>query len=80
VFGRQVIPIAKQQVTSAEEALRLTKENLKAGTGLTIDVLQAVDTAEQAQLRYATAMIGYNQSQINLLAALGLSAEDGQLR
>jgi outer membrane protein TolC len=50
----------------------LTKENLKAGTGLTIDVLQAVDTAEQAQLRYATAIIGYNQSQINLLAALGL--------
>jgi outer membrane protein TolC len=68
----KLIPIAKQQVTSAEEALRLTKENLKAGTGLTIDVLQAVDTAEQAQLRYATAMIGYNQSQINLLAALGL--------
>ena len=29
----KLIPIAKQQVTSAEEALRLTKENLKAGTG-----------------------------------------------
>ena len=53
----------------------MTKENLKAGTGLTIDVLQAGDTAEQAQLRYATAIIGYNQSQINLLAALGLIDE-----
>lgn len=68
----KLVPIARQQITSAEEALRLTKENLKAGTGLTIDVLQAVDTAGQAQLRYATAIIGYNQSQINLLAALGL--------
>jgi outer membrane protein TolC len=68
----KLIPIATQQVTSAKEALRLTKENLKAGTGLTIDVLQAVDTADQAQLRYATAMVRYNQSQINLLAALGL--------
>jgi outer membrane protein TolC len=44
----KLIPIAKQQVASAEEAQRLTKENLMAGTGLTIDVLQAVDTAEQA--------------------------------
>ena len=50
----------------------MTQKDLQAGTGLTIDVLQAQDTAEQAQLRYATAIIGYNQSQINLLAALGL--------
>jgi outer membrane protein TolC len=68
----QLIPIASQQVTSAEEALRLTQENLKAGTGLTVDVLQAEDTADQARARYATAIVSYNQSQVNLLAALGL--------
>jgi outer membrane protein TolC len=68
----KLIPIATQQVASAGEALRLTQANLKAGTGLTIDVLQAEDAADQARLRYATAMVGYNQSQINLLAALGL--------
>jgi outer membrane protein TolC len=77
----KVIPIATQQVTSAEEALRLTQENLKAGTGLTIDVLQAERVADVARLRYATAMVRYNQSQINLLAAMGLidqiDVEDG---
>jgi outer membrane protein TolC len=71
----KLIPIATQQVTSAEEALRLTQEDLKAGTGLTIDVLQAENAADRARLRYATAMVRYNQSQINLLAALGLIDE-----
>jgi outer membrane protein TolC len=32
----------------------LTQKNLQAGTGLTIDVLQAQDAADQARLRYAT--------------------------
>ncbi len=68
----QLIPIAAQQVTAAEEALRLTQENLKAGTGLTVDVLQAEGTADRARARYATAIVRYNQSQIDLLAALGL--------
>lgn len=68
----KLIPKAKQEVAAAEEALRLTRENLKAGTGLFIDVLQAQDTADQARLRYATAVVRYNQSEINLLAALGL--------
>ncbi len=42
----QLIPIAGQQVRSAEEALRLTQENLKAGTGLIVDVLQAEAAAD----------------------------------
>lgn len=66
------IPLAKEQVSSAEEALRLTRKNLETGTGLTIDVLQAQDAADQARLRYATAIVRYNQAQISLLAALGL--------
>jgi outer membrane protein TolC len=68
----QLIPDAKKQVTSAEEALRLTQKNLKTGTGLTVDVLQAEATADQARARYATAIVRYNKSQMNLLAALGL--------
>jgi outer membrane protein TolC len=71
----KLIPIASRQVTSAEEALRLTQADLKAGTGLTIDVLQAERAADRARLRYATALVRYNQSQINLLAALGLIDE-----
>lgn len=67
----KLIPIAKQQVEAAEEALRLAQENFGAGTALTVDVLQAEDALNEARLRYATAMTSYNQSQVNLLAALG---------
>ena len=41
----------------------------------TLDVLQAQDAATQARLRYAAAVVRYNQSQVNLLAALGLLDE-----
>jgi outer membrane protein TolC len=68
----QIIPIAKQQVDAADEALRLARQNLQAGTALTIDVLQAEDAVNEARLRYASAVTSYNQSQTNLLAALGL--------
>jgi outer membrane protein TolC len=70
--AKKAIPIAQEEVTSAEEALRLTQKNLEPGTGLTIDVLVAQDAADQARLRYATAVIRYNQAETNLLAVLGL--------
>jgi outer membrane protein TolC len=72
ITAAKLIPIAVQQVNFAEEALRLTQENLKSGTGLTVDVLQAQAAADQARYRYATAIVRYNQSEVNLLAALGL--------
>jgi multidrug efflux system outer membrane protein len=68
----QLIPIAKQQVEAAAEALRLAQENFGAGTALSVDVLQAEDTLNEARLRYASSVTSYNQSQVNLLAALGL--------
>jgi outer membrane protein TolC len=68
----KIIPIAQQQVTAAQEALRLAQSNLGVGTALTVDVLQAEDALNDAQLRYANAATAYNQSQVNLLAALGL--------
>jgi outer membrane protein TolC len=70
--ARKVIPVAQQGVASAEEALRLTQKNLETGTGLTLDVLVAQDAAFQARLNYATAIVRYNQAEVNLLAALGL--------
>jgi outer membrane protein TolC len=72
ITAKKIIPIAQEEVTSAEEALRLTRKNLETGTGLTIDVLASQDAADQARLRYATAVIRYNQAEINLLGALGL--------
>ncbi len=68
----KIIPIAKQQVVAAEEALRLAQRDLGVGTALTVDVLQAEDALNDAQLRYANAATAYYQSQVNLLAALGL--------
>jgi outer membrane protein TolC len=51
ITAAKLIPLAGQEVASAEEALRLTQQNLRTGTGLMIDVLQAEDTAEKARLR-----------------------------
>jgi outer membrane protein TolC len=71
----RLIPTARQQLDSAQEALRLTQANLQAGTALVIDVLLAENAVDDARLRYVTAVIHYNQSQVNLLAALGLIEE-----
>jgi len=68
----QLIGFARQQVASAEEALRLSQANLQAGTMTTLDALQAQDAATQARLRFTEAVVRYNQSQVRLLAALGL--------
>lgn len=71
-----LIPIAEEQVRSAEEALRLAQANLEQGTILLLDVLQAEDLVDSARLRHAEAVLRYNQSQVNLLAALGLLEAD----
>jgi outer membrane protein TolC len=75
LIARKKIPLARQEVAFAEEALRRTQTNLEAGTGLTVDVLVAQDAADQARLRYVSAVIRYNQAEVNLLAALGLIDE-----
>jgi outer membrane protein TolC len=67
--------LAQQQVAAAAEALRLSEANLRAGAMTTLDVLQAQDAVTQARLRHAEAVVRYNQSQVNLLAAIGLLDE-----
>ncbi len=74
----ELIGLANQQVAAAAEALRLTQANLEAGTMTTLDVLQAQDAASQARLRYAEAVVRYNQSEVDLLASLGLIDEKGR--
>jgi outer membrane protein TolC len=71
-----LIPVAREQFDSAREAFRLAEANLKTGTLLLLDVLQAQDALDVARLRYASAVTHYNQSQVNLLAALGLLERD----
>ncbi len=75
LIAKKKVPLARQEAAYADEALRLTQKNLQAGTGLTIDVLVAQDAADQARLRYVTAIIRYDQDEINLLYALGLIDE-----
>ncbi len=67
-----IVPVAREQVDSAEEDLRLAQANLKQGTMLLVDVLRAEDLLDSARLRYADAVLRYNQCQVSLLAALGL--------
>lgn len=74
--NKSLIAMAKHQTVSAEEALRLTQANMQAGTMTTLDVLQAQDAVAQARLRYAVAVVSYNQAEVNLLAALGLLDAD----
>jgi outer membrane protein TolC len=71
-----LIGLANQQVTSAEEALRLTEASLRAGAATTLDVLTAQDAVAQARARYAGAVVRYNQGQVSLLAAVGLLDAD----
>jgi outer membrane protein TolC len=76
ISNAALIPIAAEQVRSADEALRLAQANLDQGTMLLLDVLQAEDVVNSARLRRAEAVVRYNQSQVNLLAALGLLEAD----
>jgi outer membrane protein TolC len=72
ITNAKLVPIARQQLEAAQSALELAQANLKAGTMLTVDVLQAEDSAGQARLRFVDAVIHYNQAQIELMASLGL--------
>jgi outer membrane protein TolC len=68
----QLIPLAKQEVEAATEALRLARENLKAGNALVDDVLLAEDALNTARQHYTGAVVSYDEAQVNLLAALGI--------
>ena len=70
--SRQIVDLAGQQVIAAEEAYRLIEANLRVGTVTTLDSLQAQDAVTRARLGYAEAVVRYNQSQVELLAALGV--------
>lgn len=73
---QQVLPLAQEQVKSAEEALRLSESGFKNGAATSLDVLHAQGLLARGRLRYAESVCRYNAAQINLLAAIGaLGAE-----
>lgn len=74
--NRQLISESYKQLVAGEQAHRLVQANFQTGTMTLLDVLQSEDAQAQAHLSYAEAIIHYNTSQVNLLAALGLISED----
>lgn len=68
----ELIDAARRRVDYARSALKLIETNLRVGMMTTLDVLQAEDALASARLGYAQAIVGYNQSQVDLLSSLGL--------
>ena len=71
----QLIPIAADQVRSAQYALNIIKVNYKAGTVTSLEVLVAESQLAQAQRDYAAAIAHFNQSQIAIVGAVGLVSD-----
>ncbi len=70
--NKELAGLSAQEIDSAEAALRMTQSGLNVGSATTLDVLQAESSLAQARLRHARAAVGYNQSQVDLVAAVGL--------
>ena len=68
----ELIPLADDHVKAAQEALRRVQEDYRTGTAILLDVLDAQTSLAQARFRYAQAVVRSNQSQVRILAALGL--------
>jgi outer membrane protein TolC len=71
----KLIAMAQRELDAALEAHRLTQLNLKSGTMTTLEVLEAESALSAARHRHVEAVVGYNQAQAHLLAALGLMDE-----
>ncbi len=71
----QLIPIAADQVRSAQYALNIIKVNYKAGTVTSLEVLVAESQLAKAQRDYAAAIAHFNQSQIAIVGAVGLVSD-----
>lgn len=74
LITKRKIPLARQEVAFADEALRRTQTNLEAGTGLILVVLVARRPPTKPACA-TTAVIRYDQAEVDLLAALGLVEE-----
>ena len=69
--ARAGIPLAGEELTAAEETLRLNEARFKAGTAIAIEVLDAQITLARAHFNLARTIANYNAAQVRLLAATG---------
>jgi len=70
------IEAAQQEVDSAQESYDLATGRFKAGYGINLDVLDAGTALETARNNLVQAILNYNQSQVQLLQALGQASPE----
>jgi outer membrane protein TolC len=71
----QLIPKAAERLDAARAALRQVQSRLRVGQAILLDTLDSQRQLAQANVQYAQAIARYNQSQVNLLAALGVLSD-----
>jgi outer membrane protein TolC len=54
------IALAKQNLGTANETLRLTREHKQYGVGIMLEDIQAQQALNQARADYSTTMAGFN--------------------
>jgi len=65
------IAVAESGVRRAGDSYRRNMERIRAGAGLPIEVLQAIEALDQARREYLRAVVDHNEAQFRLYRALG---------
>jgi outer membrane protein TolC len=63
--------IARQNMTSAAETLRLTRERKELGVGTVLEDIQAQQEVVRARSNYINSVTELNQEQYGLMRAIG---------
>jgi outer membrane protein TolC len=69
--SEQIVATSREAAASAAEALRITEIAYRAGATTNIEVVQAQQTARNAEIAQALAEDGLRQARLDLLVALG---------
>jgi outer membrane protein TolC len=70
------IELAKRNLATADQTLRLTRERKQFGVGIVLEDIQAQQALTQARSGYVTAVAEYNKAQYALNRAIGGLAPD----
>lgn len=74
------IALARQNLTTADETLRLTRERRQYGVGIVLEDIQAQQALDQARADYVTTIAEFNKAQYGLNKAVGGSPEPEPLQ
>ena len=74
------IALARQNLATADETLRLTRERKQYGVGIVLEDIQAQQALDQARADYVTTIAEFNKAQYGLNKAVGGPPELEQLQ